>query len=194
MHHSVPENRVSHNMTNEESLSKFKVFGRFPKSNFTFESPEFIAEYKKIISSDVLFNELLVRMSKRYGNNEIEKQTVLCIVKNLKLENVNEDSFCEILGCDRNLIFLIGKDLDVSIRLFAKKLLYAKDGKNEEMVDEFGFTPKTFNYLYKRGYCTKRAIVQAYKNGYIVGEKIKSEIAGVFFPEQSAERQSEKQI
>lgn len=163
-------------MQNEGFVSKLKMFGRFPKSNFSFDTEEFVNEYLKIVSSDELFDELLNRMSIRYGNNEIEKTNVIEFVKGLNHYNLNEDKLCQFLTCDKNLIFSIGQEMETSIRLFAQKSLYKKRGKMEFMIDEFGFSPKTFNYLLKRGYNTKSAVMQAYRNGYIASDKVKNEI------------------
>ena len=163
-------------MQNENFVGKLKMFGRFPKSDFSFDSEEFVGEYLKIISSEELFDELLTRMYIRYGKNEIEKAQVIGFVKELNLFNLNEEKLRELLTCDKNLIFSIGQEMETSIRLFAQKSLYKKKGKMEFMIDEFGFSPKTFNYLLKRGYNTKSAVLQAYRNGYITSEKVKNEI------------------
>lgn len=163
-------------MPNENYVSKLKMFGRFPKTNFAFDSEEFINEYLNIISNESLFNELLSRMSLRYGKYETTKLEVIEFVKQLNNFNLNEDKLCEILNCDKNLIFAIGQEMEVSIRLLAQKSIYKKNGKSEFMIDEFGFTPKSFNYFLKHGYYTKSAVLQAFRNGYIKNEKIKNEI------------------
>ena len=163
-------------MQNENYVGRLKMFGRFPKTNFSFNSKEFIDEYTNIISSDELFNELLLRMTARYRKNEIEKAEIVGFVKDLKNFNLNEDKFCEVLGCDKNLIFAIGQEMDTSIRLFAQKMLYKKQGRVEFMIDEFDLSPKTFNFLIKRGYNTKSAVVQALRNGYITSPKVKEEV------------------
>ena len=163
-------------MQNESFVGKLKMFGRFPKSDFSFDTEEFVNEYFRIISSEELFDELLTRMCIRYGKNEIEKAQVIGFVKELNHFNLNEDKLRELLTCDKNLIFSIGQEMETSIRLFAQKAVYRKKGKVEFMIDEFGFSPKTFNYLLKRGYNTKSAVLQAYRNGYITGEKVKNEI------------------
>ena len=42
-------------MQNESFVGKLKMFGRFPKSDFSFDTEEFVGEYLKIISSEELF-------------------------------------------------------------------------------------------------------------------------------------------
>ena len=163
-------------MSSEYFASKLKMFGRFPKTNFSIESSEFIEEYLKIISSDELFDELLSRMLVRYGKNEPIKSQIIEIVKGLNNFHLNEDKLRETLNCDKNIIFSIGQDIDISIRLFAKKFLLKQKGIQNFMIDEFGFTSKTFNYLYKRGYTTKSEVLQAVRNGYIKNEKAILEI------------------
>ena len=170
-------------MKNENYVGRLKMFGRFPKTSFSFDSEKFIAEYINIISSESIFEELLSRMNLRYGKNEPEKAQIIDFVKNLKNFNLNEDKFREILECDKNLISAIGQEMDTSIRLFAQKNLYKYQGKNEFMIDEFGFSPKTFNYLLKRGYNTKNQVVQALRNGYISNSKIAEEVRQTFLPE-----------
>lgn len=167
-------------MQNINYVSKLKMFGRFPKTNFSFNSQVFIDEYNNIISSDTLFENLLSRMIVRYGKNEPEKAEILEFVKNLKNFNLNEDKFREIINCDKNIITAIGQEMDTSIRLFAQKNLYKKQGKNEFMIDEFGFSPKTFNYLINRGYNTKNDVTHALRNGYISNQKVKDEIKEAF--------------
>lgn len=169
-------------MQNFNNVARLKMFGRFPKTNFSFDSEIFVNEYNNIISSEPLFEELLSRMMLRYGNNEPEKAQIMEFVKNLKNFNLNEDKFREILECDKNLITAIGQEMDTSIRLFAQKNLYKSQGKNEFMIDEFGFTPKTFKYLLKYGYYTKNQVVQALKNGYISNSKIAEEVRETLLP------------
>ena len=179
-------------MQSENFVSKLKMFGRFPKTNFSFDSKEFVDEYLKIITSEQLFDELLSRMRFRYKKNEAEKAEIVEFVKNLKNFNLNEDKFCEILGCDKNLIFAIGQEMETSIRLFAQKSLYKNQGRNEFMIDEFDLSPKTFNYLIKRGYATKTAVAQALRNGYITSPKVKQEIENSMLIRKTSFIESEK--
>lgn len=161
----------------EGDNNKLKLFGRFPKTNFNFDTDRFVAEYMKIISTPELTDVLLDRMIYRYNVNELKKAAIMDFVKNNYSPNLSSEKLCQMFECDKNTIFAIGQELEVSIRLFIQKKFYNEMGRNEKMIDEFGFTPRTFNHIYKRGYMTKSATIEAYRNGYITNEKVRSEIA-----------------
>ncbi|MBQ8424944.1 MAG: hypothetical protein IJX17_02850 [Clostridia bacterium] len=163
-------------MINENGVNTLRLFGRFPKKNFDFDSQKFIDEYMKIISSPELTDELMIRMIYRYGTNELKKAAIVQFVRETKGEGLTSEKLWELFECDKNTIFAIGQEMETSIRLLIQQKFYAENGRKEIMIDEFGFTPRTFNYIYKRGYMTKSAMVEAYKNGYISNEKVREEI------------------
>lgn len=160
----------------EKNESKLRFFGRFPKSNFAFDSTKFISEYNNIISSKDLTDKLLGRMVYRYGTNDLKKASIVNFVKENSNEGLSTESLCKLFECDKNTIFAIGQEIEISIRLFIQKKFYAENGRNEIMLDEMKLTPRTFNYILNRGYTTKSAVVEAYKNGYISSEKIRQEL------------------
>jgi len=163
-------------MINESTTNNLRLFGRFPKTNFDFDSQKFVEEYLKVISSKELSDKLMQRMVYRYGTNELKKAAIVEFVRTNTDISLTSEKLWELFECDKNTIFSIGQEMEVSIRLFVHQKLYAQMGKREVMIDEFGFTPRTFNYIYKRGYMTKSAILEAYKNGYISNEKVREEI------------------
>ena len=163
--------------SNETDINKLRLFGRFPKANFDFNSQRFAEEYKKIISTPELTDKLLERMIYRYNVNELKKAAIMDYVLNHYSEGLTSEKICELFQCDKNTIFAIGQELDVSIRLSIQKSFYQEMGRNEIMIDEFGLTPRSFNYIYKRGCMTKNATVEAYKNGYISNDKVRNEIS-----------------
>lgn len=163
-------------MINENTTNYLKLFGRFPKSNFNFDSQRFVEEYMKIISKPELTDELMIRMIYRYGTNELKKAAIIQFVRETRGENLTSEKLWQLFNCDKNTIFAIGQEMETSIRLLIQQKLYAETGKKEIMIDEFGFTPRTFNYICKRGYTTKSAMIEAYKNGYISNEKVREEI------------------
>ena len=164
------------NLSNAE-INKLKLFGRFPKTNFDFDSQKFIDKYMKTISTVELTNKLLERMIYRYNINELKKAAIMDYVLNHYSEGLTSEKICELFECDKNMISAIGQELETSIRLSIQQDFYAENGRNEKMIDEFGFTPRTFNYIYKRGYMTRSATVEAYKNGYISNDKVRNEIS-----------------
>ena len=164
-------------MTIEKNDSKLKVFGRFPKSNFAFDSTKFIQEYKNILFSPELTDELLARMVYRYGTNELKKAAIVNFVKENSQVGLSAENLCSLFECDKNTIFAIGQEIETSIRLMIQKKLYKESGRNETMIDELGLTPRTFNYIYNRGYMTKSAVCEAYKNRYITSEKVRTELS-----------------
>ena len=163
-------------MSNERELSKLKLFGRFPKTNFAYDSQRFIEEYMNIISSNELTDELMNRMVFRYGTHELKKAAIVQFVRENNTLNLTSEKLWQLFECDKNTIFAIGQEMETSIRLLIQQKLYAESGRREVMIDELGFTPRTFNYIYKRGCMTKNAIIEAYKNGYISNEKVRAEI------------------
>lgn len=163
-------------MSVEKSDNKLKYFGRFPKTNFSFDSKKFIDEYKNIISSNKLTDELLERMVYRYGTNELKKAAIVNFVKENSMGDLSTEKLCNLFECDKNTIFAIGQEIETSIRLLIQKKFYFENGRKEVMIDELGLSSRTFNYIYNRGLMTKSAVVEAYKNGYISGEKVRQEI------------------
>lgn len=171
-------------MNNENKMNNLKLFGRFPKTNFDFDSKQFVDEYMKIITSPKHSDELMKRMIYRYGTNELKKASIVQFVRENINESLTSENICQLFECDKNTIFTIGQEMEVSIRLQILQKLYLDSGRNEKMIDEFGFTPRTFNYIYKRGYMTKSAMTEAYKNGYITNEKVKDEIKNAIYDEK----------
>ena len=68
-------------MINENGANTLKLFGRFPKTNFDFDSQKFVDEYMNIISSDKNSDELMIRMIYRYGTNELKKAAIIQFVR-----------------------------------------------------------------------------------------------------------------